>query len=211
MRRAFISISVKYHAYQVTSEMNKNNTYLPLSKKVRQETIYSFFKVEVTWDSGIETGRPVIKTHKIHANNCLYRGKIQMRQVWLTIYIKVPHLTTHLDEDVDHCRCGSEHHLCNKTHAHTHTDKKRYKDILQWAISGGASQHLLPNIFYPGVFADVPTSHFLSLHPQFTGLGSGKVHMLFQNYRYHWKLASEEPIYIPIFLYIKLNWDSSKC
>lgn len=35
--------------------------------------------------------------------------------------------------------------------------------------------------FYPGVFADVSTGHFLSLDPQFTGLGSGITRMLHRN------------------------------
>lgn len=40
--------------------------------------------------------------------------KWKIREVGLTIYIKSPHLTAHLDENVDHGRCRSEHHLVTK-------------------------------------------------------------------------------------------------
>lgn len=84
------------------------HTHLPLGKQIRQETIDSLFKVEVTWSRSMQKGS--IKYICVSMSS-----KGGMVDVGLTIYIKGPHLTAHLDEDVDHGGRGSEHHLFTKT------------------------------------------------------------------------------------------------
>lgn len=46
-------------------------------------------------------------------------------------------------------------------------------------------------LFYPGVFADVSTGHFLSLDPQFTGLGSKISQMLDKKLLLMWQKDAE--------------------
>lgn len=53
-----------------------------------------------------------------HKQNLLAECEEQIRELQLTVDVKVPHLTAHLDKDVHHRRRGSEHHLCRQVTRH---------------------------------------------------------------------------------------------
>lgn len=86
----------------------KTTTNLPLGEKIRQKTIHSLLEVEIPWEEAFRRSPP---QHE-EPNETKYA------HVRLTVDVKVPHLTAHLDEDVHHRRRGSEHHLCHRSTRH---------------------------------------------------------------------------------------------
>lgn len=63
---------------------------------------------------------------------------------------------------------------------------------------------LFQNCSHPGVFADVATGHFLSLHPEFTGLSSGEWKNLFSSPLH---ILFVGKVYVHVDLFVCGEWN----